>query len=491
LRLCSGLFVVASLAFPLHAQQTFTGKIDVSVVNVDVTVTSHGKPVHGLARDDFEVLEDGVLQQITNFYALEPGTPARALGGVEGSAPPDTERFRRHVLLLIDNTHLSRFNRDRALASLESFINDRFKGGDYDWSIASVGYGGPRLLLQQTSDKTAIHTALNAIRRAAARGFEVKDLRGNIVAITPTDQPAPAGGVLDEIDIREGLYDALPVQRAIVDGVRAFAGTPGKKVLLLITGSVGLYTTGRPDVDRAMAVLRDTITREVNAANVNLYILDPNGPESSGYMYWLARETGGRFMPSSFPETSMQQFDIASSNFYSLGYHSPHPDDQRYHRIVVRVKNCRSCSINYRDGYATLPRELEIARALRTPLSASLQGASLPLAATTGSIVSDRDGAVVPIEVRVPLKELQFVPGDKGDWKAFVDIYVSVFDEDGRNLTLKRFTTTATAPKADNDGDLIHNATVAFGIGKPHTIVVAVRDQTNEALGVWQQTVGF
>jgi hypothetical protein len=134
---------------------------------------------------------------------------------------------------------------------------------------------------------------------------------------------------------------------------------------------------------------------------------------------------------------------------------------------------------------------VEIARALRTPLSASLQGASLPFKATTGNIISDRDGVVVPIETRVPLKDLQFIPDEKGVWKAQVDIYVSVFDENGRNLTLKRFTTTASAPKADNDGDLIHNATVAFGVGKPHTIVIAVRDQTNEAFGLWQQTVGF
>src|ERR1041385_1432407 len=219
MRLCSGLFAVAVLAFPLHAQQTFTGKIDVSVVNVDVTVTSHGKPVHGLTRNDFELLEDGVPQQITNFYALEAGAPAPPLSGVEGSTPAgpaastppsiDAERFRRHVLLLIDNTHLSRYNRDNALASLEHFINDRFKGGEYDWLIASVGYGGTRLILPQTSDKTAIHSALNVIRRAAARGMEVRDLHGSLVAITPTDQQAVErpGDLLSELDAREGLYE--------------------------------------------------------------------------------------------------------------------------------------------------------------------------------------------------------------------------------------------------------------------------------------------
>jgi len=184
----------------------------------------------------------------------------------------------------------------------------------------------------------------------------------------------------------------------------------------------------------------------------------------------------------------MRQFEDASSNFYSLAYQPPHPDDNLYHRITVR--NCPRCELRYRDGYATVPREMEIARALRTPLSASLRQSSLPLKAIIGVITATRDGVTVPIEARVPLKELQFVPGEKG-WQAMVDIYVSIFDDTGRNLALKRFTTAATAPNAENEGDLIHNATVTVGAGRPHIVVVAVRDQTNEAFGVWQQTVGF
>ena len=499
MRRCSGLLAVVVLALPLQAQQTFSGKIEVSLVNVDVTVTSHGKAVRGLTREDFEVLEDGVPQTITNFYAVTGVAAAAPAAGPSTAATAEAaaatlrsdERFRRHVLLLIDNSHLTRFNRDRALGSLEQFINDRFKGGEYDWSIATVS-DGTRLLLPQTSDKSAIHNALNVIRRAAARGVEIKDLRGNVVAIAPTDQPPPAGGILSEIDIRENLYDALPVQRAIVDAVRAFAGTPGKKIVLLVTSDVGLRTTGEPAVDRAMTTLRDALIHEVNAANVNLYILGAEGMalQPVGYMYWLARETGGRYMTGNVASASMRQFDESSANFYSLAYRPPHTDDEQYHRIVVRLRKCADCELRYREGYATLPREVEIARALATPLSATMLPSSLPLTATTGQIIATHDGVTVPIQARVPLKELQFVPADKG-WKALVDIYVSVFDENGRNLTLERFTTTATAPAAPAEGDLIHNATVTFGVGKPRTIVVAVRDETNEAFGVWQQTVGF
>ena len=50
---------------------TFGETIEVNVINVLATVTDrNGVPVHGLTKDDFEVLEDGVPMEITNFYAV-------------------------------------------------------------------------------------------------------------------------------------------------------------------------------------------------------------------------------------------------------------------------------------------------------------------------------------------------------------------------------------------------------------------------------------
>src|SRR5947209_3603213 len=109
MRLRSGLFVatfaLAALGLSTVQQQEqqpspLTARIEVSLVNVDGTVTSRGEPLRGLTRDDFEILEDGVPQTITNFYAIEPPTPPSAV--VEGTAPPapqpqpaapDDERF--------------------------------------------------------------------------------------------------------------------------------------------------------------------------------------------------------------------------------------------------------------------------------------------------------------------------------------------------------------------------------------------------------------
>src|SRR5260370_317569 len=87
-----------------------TESIDVRIVNVDVTVTSKGAPVRGLTRDDFEIFEDGRPQKITNFYSVEEPVRAKATApnaapSVTPAAPAVDPRFRRKVLVLVDNRH--------------------------------------------------------------------------------------------------------------------------------------------------------------------------------------------------------------------------------------------------------------------------------------------------------------------------------------------------------------------------------------------------
>ena len=106
---CAALLMTGTLAM---AQSAVVGRIEVNVVNVDVTVTSHGQPVRGLTRDDFEILEDGVLQPLSNFFPVESAAsmaatrPGSILPPPAGDGPTQMdERFRRKVLVVIDNVH--------------------------------------------------------------------------------------------------------------------------------------------------------------------------------------------------------------------------------------------------------------------------------------------------------------------------------------------------------------------------------------------------
>src|SRR5579884_2933765 len=219
--------VIALFSLPLLAQTPYTEKIEVSVVNVDVTVTDwHGNPVRGLTKDDFEVLEDGVRQPITNFYAVDGSVRVRqSTGGDESAAPPD-ERFRRKVLVLIDTFSTTPFERNQALARLEQLINDRFQAGEYDWSISSYDTE-LRLLLPPTSDKSAIHTALNQIRSNHAPPLR----------FGPGGNPStPLEAFAMQQLKREKFSAAIQHLDGLFDAIRAFGASSGKKIILLLAG---------------------------------------------------------------------------------------------------------------------------------------------------------------------------------------------------------------------------------------------------------------
>src|SRR5258708_31202800 len=100
--LTTALVLLTSLPlFPQTIPTPLTERIEVNVVNVDVTVLDHeGKPVRGLTQTDFAIFEDVVPQKITNFYAVVSDHVV-----VNAAAPAaGEERFRRKVLVVIDNT---------------------------------------------------------------------------------------------------------------------------------------------------------------------------------------------------------------------------------------------------------------------------------------------------------------------------------------------------------------------------------------------------
>src|SRR5262245_48478734 len=72
----TALLLLSPALYAQSAVPPLTARVEVQVVNVDVTVTdTDGKPVMNLTKDDFEIFEDGRPQKITNFYAFEGATP--------------------------------------------------------------------------------------------------------------------------------------------------------------------------------------------------------------------------------------------------------------------------------------------------------------------------------------------------------------------------------------------------------------------------------
>jgi len=540
-------FLVLLLAATAQSQN-LTEKIDVSLVNVDVTVTSHGAPARGLTRDDFEVLEDGIPQSITHFYAIENArekTAAAQTAAPTVAAPepaPVDERFRRKVLIVIDNRHMSRHNRDVALHNIEQFINDRFDSGAYDWSVAMIS-DGAHLLLPLTSDKARIHAALGEIRAAMA-GRAMRDIYRieNRVALVTHDDKSnesvgyiPSGGpslnsLIERGERFQKSADSMATYRSIRDVTRAFSTQPGRKIVLLVTGPFGdLTDTPLTALDASLSAetaggiesVRQWLVREANLSNISFYVINAEGyipnnfgadvhgpddvfspafsapgvgvPVSTSALQWLAGETGGRALMGNFTDRSLRDFDADSANFYSLAYTPNHGEDGKYHRITVRLTKPGRYTLAYRNGYSTLPIERQLERVMTSAMASGLQPSSIPVNLTTGDATAGdvRGSVLVPLQATVSAKQLQFLPAADGSI-ARVDVLVSLFNERGRLIKTFRTVREAHAKQGtEGDGNFTETRSLRLRKGVPYRVVVAIHDQVSDAVGIKSQTVRF
>lgn len=537
---------------PVSAPPPLVEKIEVSVVNVDVTVTDRrGQPVPGLTRNDFEVLEDGKLQPISNFYAVENAqakTDVRPEADASAVPAPSPERFRRKVLVLIDNLNTTPHGRNVALDKLETFVNDHFDDGRYDWSIATVDTG-VHLVLPMTSDKRTLHDVVTNIRHTGTRKAikapidhsEFKSISA-MATINPRDPDVqnvrkdfadkwvntPTINMMeDEASQKDQMISAHSSTEALVDAARAFGSSEGRKIILLVTGYLPLGTLSPIDrpasdpatgghaqevvsSDRELDNMREILVREANASNTSIYIISAEGLElppqdvvnsmseaprarsnaiNTSPMFWLAKETGGAYMPGNRIDQSFVDFDRRSATFYSLGYMPLHIDDNRYHRLTVRVKKHSDYQLQYRDGYSSAPTDMQMTRALRSPLGAVMQPSTMAVSLIFGEPQYRGIVALVPIKAAMSMESLQYITDARGS-RTRLHVYVSIFDPDGRNITLaKSYADISVQPNESATGPMtvtIPPLALSKGI---YRIVVAVRDELTDHVGVVSQKI--
>jgi VWFA-related protein len=517
-------------------------KIDVSVVNVDVTVTDRdGQAVAGLTRNDFEIYEDGTVQPISNFYSVESeqarvDTHLAASPAEEPAAPPD--RFRRKVLVLVDNVSATVHGRNEALAKLETFIRDHFDDGRYDWSIAVMD-SRVHLVLPMTSDKKVLHDVISEIRRSPSRKEMKAPIRASDSSRSPdsgvkltqlreSEVPSDIGtNFRDEASLSEQMMFAASSTGAILQAVRAFGASEGRKIVLLVVGSLpmahmspieriggdnplGNHIESVTSADRDLSQMREQLVHEANASNTSFYIINADGlevpdqeaigknfgapparsnaPDTSA-MYWLANETGGAYMPGNRIDQSFAEFDRRSSTFYSLGYVPPHANDRRYHRLAVRLKGHSGYRLQYRDGYSTAPTDVQMTRALKSPLGASMQPSTMPISLIVGAPRYRGPTAVITLKAAMTMESLQYVTDARGS-RTRLHVYVSVFDRYGRNITLsKSFADIALRPNEAATGPMtVTIPSVALAKGT-YRIVVALRDELTDKVALAERKV--
>jgi hypothetical protein len=146
-------------------------RINVNLVQVDAVVTDNkGKAVTDLKAEDFEVLQDGKPQAITNFAFIDvkestsrgfPPRPAAQPRGARATPLPPPPAFRpqqirRTVALVVDDLGLSSDSIIRVRQSITKWVDTQMQPGDLVAVIrTSAGMGA---LQQFTAD---LRTGIN------------------------------------------------------------------------------------------------------------------------------------------------------------------------------------------------------------------------------------------------------------------------------------------------------------------------------------------
>jgi VWFA-related protein len=513
-----------------------TAHVDVNVVNVDVTVTDRsGKPVMDLSRDDFEIFEDGKPMRVSNFSLVEKTTqsitttrPASPQQAAAVSTP-----LRRKILILVDNNYLEKQERDRALRTIEKYLqSSEFQG---EWALAAIAH--TILPIQPfTTDKSLLHGAFAQVQQMPVRA-SYHEIDRSILS----DRTRKYLDFATDYDYGESIRFSSREQtfrnlmtlkytaRAVAAMAQSYSADEGKKFMILVTGgmeSKTTFTAYDKSTDRQMEQLRmesvkivDAMVREANAANFTIHVVNAKArsmqaPQhdvenrSSGidvnnvYLHGggadpidttdldsiplsVALGTGGMYLPSANLTESIQRIDTQTANFYSLGYTPPHNGDRRYHTIKVRVTR-PGLTVANRVGYYDLSSDDRLEESLHARLTFDHVLGPLPVTLSLGTPRSSERGAIIlPVQADLPMDKVTMLPRDDG-YVGRVHVYLSVFDDKGRNVGFHHQTQEVSMTAGQHDkalGDPFrYSMNVRLQKGD-FTVVITLRDELSNELG--------
>src|SRR5581483_5092773 len=154
-------------------------KIGVTLVQVDVTVTDkQGRTVSDLRPEDFEVLQDGRPQPITNFSYVTAQPPPEAMPKVADKSATNTavapparlkpERIHRTIALVVDDLTLQFGSMALVRQALKKFVDEQMQPGDLVAIVRTAA--GMGALQQFTNDKRQLYAAIERVRWSPAHG---------------------------------------------------------------------------------------------------------------------------------------------------------------------------------------------------------------------------------------------------------------------------------------------------------------------------------
>ncbi len=395
------------------AQEKPTFRVQVDLVTNDVIIRDEkGNFVPDLKREDFEVYEDGVKQDITSMQVitggrvtnlLAPPPPPPPEGIILPPTRPRNDVSGRIFLFFVDDLHLQFHNTGRVRDLFRRISKELVHEGDLFGIVSS---GPSSIAVDMTYDRNRLE---EAIKKMTGNELKPSDIiQGPSGAEGPSEVRYRAhvafstvNDVLNELEkvhnrrkaliyVSDG-YDFNPFQDArlgLMDPNSPFAQNEFARSQNQIAGANSDGSSPQTDpmasqqkqneefADADLARELGDLTRAANRANVTMYTIDPRGLVGMGDIdeqvdpqQWneyvrksqdslrvIAEETGGVAVVNQNDfSKALKRIDAETSDYYVLGYYSSNPDPTKRRRQMVVKVNRPGLTVWARKEYVLKP----------------------------------------------------------------------------------------------------------------------------------------
>lgn len=403
-------------------------RVHVNLTTVQVMASDKkGEPVRNLAKDDFQLYEDGERREIVSLDEVD----ARAANSALGVNLTDESALSRGktVLIVFDDTAIRSEYLQTAREAAADFVRRNMRSQDV-FAVAAFGMA-MQILQNFTGEKEAVLKAVESPAGANAGGGPIyfENLLREFARIIPS-------------------LGRIRGQKTVLIYAQAALSTGGLSQLPQVS-SMGIDDViGRRSVAvqtaRGSGTLESTYKNLLEAArkaNVVFYTVDPGGldspdPSIAISLRSLATESGGySILDTNALDSGLDGLDRQISNYYILGYQSvAKAQDGGYPKISVQTK-LKGISLKY-GAEVQEPRSarnqdgVKQEKALTDALGSPVELKRLPVRFRPLYFYDSQQMARVLVAARIQLTKASFRK-KKGQFGADLNIMGAAYAADG------------------------------------------------------------
>ena len=386
---------------PGQAQPEQVIRTGVELITTDAIVRDgRGQFIADLKKDEFEIYEDGVKQELVSFTlthggrvynVAQPPPPPPQEGIILPPARPTNDAAGRIFLIFVDDLHLDFRNTGRIRELFKKISKELIHDGDM---FGIVSTGPSSLSIDLTYDRKRLDQAINKI---TGSGLAPKDI---------LDVPEGAQG---PPEVRYRAHVAFSTANDIIGNLAQVHNR--RKAFIYVSNGYDFnpfqetrkkqdqekYSSMQPSSDNGdgsnnnqnedpfrtnnsgnkfyqadLVSELSWLTRAANRANVTMYTIDPRGlvgmpdlDEKVDMVEWqayvrtsqdslrtIAELTGGYAAVNQNDfDKALKRIDAETSDYYVIGYYSNNPDPRKKNRTIEVKVTREGLNVMHRKAY--------------------------------------------------------------------------------------------------------------------------------------------